>query len=475
MQVITIATLGSLPRALTLGRSLQRHEPDWPLDVLLLASDDVVSRVDQAGLAATLRVRSLGEELDRDLALEALLARHDEQELTSLLLPLLLHRYAARTGEPVLHLPSAAWILAPLEPLESALVARHVLLWPRTTFELPDDGLEPSPEQLERVGRVEATMMGVDGSREASDFLDWWGKHVEQALGSLDARRGGFRPEDRDWLARFLELAPARFASAVLDDPGCNLNMWNLPFHTLQAGAEGVSVDRRGPLRLLNLPGFEPDRPYRLNADGQPRAGQSLAGRFTSCCERYAAELRASGWRDLDHRADVGRRLDDELVYDDSLRAMYASALALGEPIADLFSEEGRRGFLTWLSEPAPRGGAYGINRYLFHRVARARPDVTWSFPDLDGADGRDYVDWCRAFGRAELSIPDRFMPPGSGRALAACAGARRARRACRSAAPTGRGRRADSPPDRLSRPYAWAGRGRARVRAGARTRRASR
>ena len=37
MQVITLATLGSLPRARTLGRSLQRHQPDWPLDVLLLA------------------------------------------------------------------------------------------------------------------------------------------------------------------------------------------------------------------------------------------------------------------------------------------------------------------------------------------------------------------------------------------------------------------------------------------------------
>ena len=48
------------------------------------------------------------QELERDLDLEALLARHDEEELTSLLMPpAACMRYAERTGEPVLHLPSA--------------------------------------------------------------------------------------------------------------------------------------------------------------------------------------------------------------------------------------------------------------------------------------------------------------------------------------------------------------------------------
>ena len=410
MQVITIATLASLPRALTLGQSLQRHQPGWPLDVLLLAADDVVANVDRDGLPASLRVRPLAGELEGHLPLEALLARHDEEELTSLLMPLLLHRYAARTGEPVLHLPSAVWVLADLEPIESALSSRHVLLVPRTTLELPDDGLEPSRAELERVGRIETTMMGVDGSSDASAFLLWWAEHVEEALGSLDARRAGFRPEDRDWLARFLELAPARFSTAVLDDPGCNLSMWNLPFHSLQAGPEGMMVDRRWPLRFLNLPGFEPDRPYRLNAMAS-RARVSRSSVLHELCERYATELEQSGWRDADHRAQVGRRLGDEIIYDDSLRAIYASALALGERSPDLFGEEGTRAFLAWLSGPAPSGAAHDINRYVFHRVARARPDVTWSFPDLDGDDGREYLRWCWAFGRGELAIPDRFMP----------------------------------------------------------------
>ena len=256
--------------------------------------------------------------------------------------------------------------------------------------------------------------MGVDGTAEAEGFLRWWAGHVEQTLGSPDARRSGARPEDRPWLARFLELAPARFSTAVLDDPGCNLNMWNLHRRTLHATSDGVLVNGRWPLRFLNLPGFEPDRPYQLN----PRASRARVSRspvLHELCERYASELRQNGWRDTDHRGEVGRRLDDGLVYDDSLRALYASALALGEPLENLFSEQGTRAFIAWLQGPAPRGSASGINRYVFHRVARERPDVLWTYPDLDGADGKEYVAWCWAFGRDELAIPDRFMPPRPG------------------------------------------------------------
>jgi hypothetical protein len=412
MQVVTLTTPATMPQARALGRSLQRHQPDWSFEVLLVAGEDVVSAAERE---ESLRVRSASRELDLDV--EILLARYVEEDLSVLLLPRLLRRYSERMSEPVLHLPSTAWVLGGLEPIESALSTRSVLLVPRMTADVPDDGLEPSRAQMERAGRIEETIMGVDGTPDADGFLVWWAGHVEQTLGSLDARQGGGRPEDRPWLARFLELAPARFSTAVLDDPGCNLNMWNLHDRTLQAGPDGVLVDGRWPLRFLNLPGFDPGRPYRLSAAAS-RTRVSRSPVLHELCERYAGELRAAGWRDADHRDDVGRRLADGLVYDDSLRAIYAWALTLGERFEDLFSEKGTRAFLAWLEGPAPKGGAHGINRYVFHRVARERPDVLRAYPDVDGADGAGYVAWCWAFGRDELAIPDRFMPPHPGQAL---------------------------------------------------------
>jgi Glycosyl transferases group 1 len=405
MRVLTLASPKSLPRARALGRSLKRHQPDWSHEVLLMGGEGLAVRSGEDALS----VLSIARELDLDI--EALLALHDEDELSVLLLPSLLRRYAERTSEPVVHLPSTVWVLAGLDPIESALSSHGVMLVPRTTVDVPEDGLEPTPAQMERTGRMEQTIMGVAPGAQGEDFLAWWTAHAEATLGSLDARRSGARPEDRPWLARFLELAPARFETAVLDDPGCNLNMWNLHRRALQPGPDGVLVDRRWPLRFLNLPGFEPERPYRLSAMAS-RARVSRSPVLHELCERYAEELRRSGWEDHDHREDVGRRLADGLVYDDSLRSIYASAVALGESFEDLFSEEGTAAFVGWLEGPAPRGRAHGINRYVFHRVARERPDVVRSYPDLDGPDGAEYVAWCWAFGRDELTIPERFMPP---------------------------------------------------------------
>ena len=418
MQVVTLASPATLPQALALGRSLRRHQPDWPLDVALVAGEEVVSAlagtIPAVAETDSVRLRSAAQELELELDVERLLARYELADLSILLAPRLLRRYAGATSAPVLYMPSSAWVLGDLEPVADALSRHSVLLVPRAAVDVPDDGLEPSREQLQRAGRVDETIMAVDGSADTEDFLAWWERQVEQALGSLDTRHPGFRPEDRPWLARYLELAPARFATAVLDDPGCNLSMWNLHLHTLERDGDVVRVDGSRRLRFLNLPGFDPDRPYQLNAMAS-RTRVSRAPVLRELCERYADELRAAGWRDSEHRRGIGRRLADGLVFDDALRAMYVSALALGEPIEDPFSEEGASAFLAWLGGPAPQGSAHGITRYVFHRVARARPDVTRTYPDLDGADGPAYVAWCWAFGRAELAIPDRFMPPQPG------------------------------------------------------------
>ena len=148
MQVVTVATPASLARARVLGSSLQRHQPDWPYEVVLVAGDDVVSAADHEG---PLQVRSVSERLDLDIA--ALLAQHGEEDLSALLMPHLLARYAERAREPAPHLPSSVWVLAALQPIESALAARSVLLVPRMTADVPTTGSNPHAHRWnERAG-----------------------------------------------------------------------------------------------------------------------------------------------------------------------------------------------------------------------------------------------------------------------------------------------------------------------------------
>ncbi len=413
IQLLMLATPSTLPQARVLADSLHRHQPDWPLDVLF------VGREREADAAVQqLPLRPVADELDLDI--ESLIARYDEVDLIALLLPLVLRSYAARGAGALFHLPPTAWVLDDLAPVQAALETRSVLLVPRMSADIPDDGLQPTCAQMERYGRMDEAIMGVDGSPGADGFLVWWGAQVQQTLGSLDGRRAGARPEDRAWLGRMLELAPARFATGVLDDPGCNLSMWNLHLHTLQSSTERTLVDGARPLRWLDLPDFRPDRPHQLSA-GASRVRISRSPALRELCLTYAHELERAGWAAVDRRQDIGRRLADGLVYDDALDALRSRAEALGERYEDLFDPDGEDAcaFASWLEGPAPAGAAYGVNRYVYYRVARERPDVMRAYLDLDGPDGADYVEWCWVFGREEVSIPDRFMPPQPGSALA--------------------------------------------------------
>jgi glycosyltransferase involved in cell wall biosynthesis len=442
MQVLTLATPSTLPQARVLADSLRRHQPDWPLDILFVGRE---READTGGEQP--RLRSVADELDIDV--ERLVASHDEEDLIALLLPRVLRSYTARGAGPVLHLPPTAWVLGDLAPVQAALEQRSVLLVPRMMADIPNDGLLPAREQMELAGRVSNTILGVDGAPSADGFLTWWTGCIEQTLGSFDGRRAGVRPEDRPWLARLLELAPARFATAVLEDPGCNLSMWNLHTHTLESTLEGTVVDGHWPLRWLDLPGFRPDRPHQLNA-GASRVRISRSPALRELCLSYAGELERAGWSAVDRRQDIGRRLADGLVYDDALDALRSRAEALGERYDDLFGAAGddARTFASWLEGPAPAGAAYGVNRYVYYRVARERPDVMRAYPDLDGADGADYVEWCWVFGREEVSIPDRFMPPEPGTVVSAApvaAGERSAQRPGWSAAEPTDGTTAES------------------------------
>jgi glycosyltransferase involved in cell wall biosynthesis len=209
---------------------------------------------------------------------------------------------------------------------------------------------------------------------------------------------------------RSLELAPARLNVATLDDPGCNLSAWNLTQHDLSKGPDGVLVDGRWPLRLMVLDGFDPGRPYRINGWAS-RVRLSQHPVLTSLCEGYADELLAAGFADFAWHLDIGQRLANGLVVDDSLRSLFAVAHAQGLEFPDPTSPEGTNDFVEWLRGPAARGGAHGVNRYVFFRVLRQRPDVVDAFPDLDGSDGPGLVAWCHSSGQTEMGLPDELMP----------------------------------------------------------------
>jgi glycosyltransferase involved in cell wall biosynthesis len=401
MRVVSLVTADLLPQARVLARSLRAHG-GGELEVVIVSAGRPELRDDESFSASM-----IDEVIELDV--EQAIASHDLDLLVVRLVPLVLAARCRTGTTPVLHLPATAWVLAPLDPIVAELARSEVALFARALEDPPDDGLAPDHIGRQTASRIAPLVIGVDGSERAVTFLAWWREQLTEVLGPLAGTRFGGVRERRRWLARYLELAPSRFGTAVIEDPGCYVSSWNLPEHRLGQGVGGPELDEHQPVRILDLEGYEPDRPWRLG----PRVERvRLSGEpvLRELLERYGGELREAGWRHLGLREHIGRELRDGLVFDERLSVLLGQAHALGLRFGDVFAAEGARAFVAWLRSAAPAGGRHGVSRYLY-RVYQERVDIPLAYPDLDGADGPGFIGWCWAFGQREMGIPPALLP----------------------------------------------------------------
>jgi glycosyltransferase involved in cell wall biosynthesis len=340
---------------------------------------------------------------------EQLCAQWFPEDLITMLVAQLLALRSVDAAGPIMHLPATSWAIGDLSGLIAPLADAPVLLSPRLAADPPADGLEPSVPTLERRGRIAADLIVVDASARARAFLDWWTTRCEQSLGGLDRQLRGRRRPRYHWLYRSLELAAARPGVGLLADPGLGLSAWNIAEHRLTEVDGTVRLDGGATLRLLDLPGFSPDRPWQLNRTAT-RAAFTRSSPVAALTLRYGAALREAGWQAPVDAGAIGRPMPEGPTFDPSLAELYGVAVAAGTDLPDPLTPAGAQAFIAWLAGPAVRGSAHGVNRYVFHRVLSDRADVVDAFPDLDGQGGIGLVRWCETSG-AELGIPDSLMP----------------------------------------------------------------
>ena len=348
------------------------------------------------------------------LEVEPLLARHGPDKLVSLLVPRLLEKRTRGGSEPVIHLPASTWVLDRLEPIVKLAGQRGVVLAPRLLGNLPDDELEPTNAQLAALGRVSPDLMAVDSSPAARSFLRWWIARTQPVFQPSEPPHRSRAAEEWWWLLKMLELAPTRFATAMLEDPGCDVSVWNLHERTVEETVAGIMVGGGAPLRFMNLAGFEPDHPYRLSPTSS-RVRLSRMPVVRELVSRYSEELIQAGWHELAGRPSAGGRLANGLMFDEMMANLYAAAEALGEDFGDLFSIAGTEAFVAWLREPAFSSTSDAMSRYVLQRVIQERPDVTAAYPDIYGNDGGRFADWWRSYGRDEMDVPAELLPAPGG------------------------------------------------------------
>ena len=317
-------------------------------------------------------------------------------------------RAAVDRGEPAALLSVASFVHAPLASVAAALEHSDLVLVPRIRGDLPDDDHRPSPRDLLRNGRLGHSVLAARPGAEP--LLAWWSEHVERALASMTFQElGRLRRGPSARVSQWLDLTALRPAAvATVDDPGLGVSAWNLHERALARNGNGWTVDG-APLQLADFAGFDPTHPYWLAA-GADRVRIVEQPALRDLVREYAGALLDAGWTPV-AAVERGTPLPNGLVFDRRLAELHEAAGLQGADLGDVRTEEGAERFAAWLAAPGRLGAAHGINRYT-ERVWTERSDVVRTFSDLDGEHGSGYARWLWEWGRQEMGVPRRFLPP---------------------------------------------------------------
>ena len=375
----TVATRAQLPAARVLCESLRRHHPDAAVTVVVVDGDENDAGPDSSGAryASPAAVGVPAGELAR-LAMAC-----TGPELAAALTPRLVRHLLGDSAPVVVVLGPEAEVFAPLDEVVELAAAHGVVLAPRIDAPVPDDGLEPTPGQVDAAGPFAPGFVAVGAS--ASAPVDRW-------------RDAGRLP----------------LPGHVLDDPGCAVSAWNV--HTRHVRTAGDGYDVAGsPLRWFDFAGYSPDRPYLLSTEfDRPRFLLSDNPAVARLCDEHGARLHAAGLQAVppEYAYDA---LPDGRPIDDRMRRIYADALRDArqrdepEPPSP-FAPGGAEAFTVWINAPVAPPPDPLVTRYLT-RVWAEDETLQQVFPSLAGEGAEQYMGSLRQGGAADRGVPDWVLP----------------------------------------------------------------
>lgn len=308
----------------------------------------------------------------------------EHADLDRLTIPDLLSE-ALRECDTAIYVDSSVRLYRPLESVVAALTAHPIALLRRVQA-LPDDGGRPDDGDLLAAGEITPAVVAVRAGVETASLLDWWARRASH----------GDQPDGR-WLA----LAATRFGSiGIVEDPGCAVSYWNLHERQLEEDRDEVTA-AGSPLRCVDWDGFRPDRPYWLS-DATTRVRVVDSPVLSTLCGEHAEDLLMAGWEPHRRGIEALPRLGNGQRIDHLVRALWQEAMEAGAAFSDPLEQNDSDAFVRWMREPAARGGAAGVNRYLYAAYL-TRPDLQREFPDLDGLDAARLIGWAKDHGRLEV------------------------------------------------------------------------
>ena len=340
----TSFTLGYLPRARVLARSLRTAHPDGVLYALLVDTlpEDLsaFAEFDHVLPAAALGIEDF----------PAWLFRHDLVEACTAVKGAMLQRLLDDGAEVVIYLDPDIAVFAPLLPVLEALHDASVVLTPHQITPAPTAQARADNEMTSQLyGIFNLGFLAVRNDAPGRAFAAWWAARLHEACYD-DITAGLFTDQ------RYCDLAPALFDKVhILRDAGCNVASWNLISRPLSFTGAGALM--AGPDRL---------RFYHFSKIGGigSMMSERYAGSGTEVHELLAWYLRmvrscqADG---LEHRSWAYGVLADGSAIPRAARLHWRAAPALPRAFGDPFTNRSAD-FLGWIGQFQSHPGNDGAN-----------------------------------------------------------------------------------------------------------------
>lgn len=412
----TITTESGLARARVLASSYLERHPGHRFATAVLDGPDGLDDTAESGPGILLGPDRLG--LDQ-AAFRHLATACPAPVLAAAVKPFLL-RELARDGGTVTYLDPSSLVLADLGDLADAARAHGTVVVPHFTEPVPADLDDHDEGALVGTGRLNPGVLAVGPA--SAPLLDAWADAVTR----LTALAWDDPFPDQAWL----DAHVPQHDHHELRDPGLGLAPWNAFARPVTRGLDGTARAQGAFLRLVQLPGYDPARPWLLTGTAvRPLGRLSDQPELRAVCDGYRDALLARGFDASEEETPSWLdALPDGTAITPLVRALYRDAAARAasgrpgrreEAPPDAF-RNGGKDFRDWLTgRDDPETAVTGLRRWPL-AVWRGRADLRAAYPDPGGADRSEFRHWCRTWGVADGELaawavpgePDPVPPP---------------------------------------------------------------
>ena len=248
MIVYTSICMNYLPKALTLGQSLKKTNPNIKFYVILLERkipdewpDEAIQLIDKTILASDLGWKDFDKFIFKHSIVEASTSVKG-QALVYLL---------KNVADKVLYIDPDIKIYGSLNELEKILDEKDIVLTPHLTIpEKNKNDIDNNELCALQHGVYNLGFLAVKNGKEGMKFANWWNERL-QLYCYDDIPRGIFTDQ------RWIDLAPAYFDVYILKNPGYNMAPWNLSTRTLSKKGTKLLVNEKYELIFFHYSGFD--------------------------------------------------------------------------------------------------------------------------------------------------------------------------------------------------------------------------